>query len=208
MSGVIETNRGGVCAICQEEFLSGDQQFTHEGGEDHNGFHRECFTVWLRTNPTCPYDRQLISPNSLLSRTDRVMARLGPAFVNAACAAYLGIAAGPMWGWELLMGTLVASILSLGEAAKLLGAVYVLASVIEKSAPPLIDILSMGVIMGNIVILDSMRIDRIARENIGIGIIIGSGVAQAMAGPELSTLLAAIALAGGATAGILSLMRG
>lgn len=81
------TNRS---RICRENFNPIDQQFTHIAGEGYDGFHKTCLARWVAQNPTCPYDKQPIDPNSLISLTDRVMERLGPVLVNSAYAALFG----------------------------------------------------------------------------------------------------------------------
>ena len=72
---VVTTNRGGICAVCQSKFGPLDDQFTHTGGKNHDGFHDTCLETWLDINPTCPIDGQPIDPNSLISLKDRIEAR-------------------------------------------------------------------------------------------------------------------------------------
>lgn len=97
MSAVIQTNKGVRCGICYKEFSSGEQKFSHVGGEGHDGFHKLCLANWLDINQICPFDRQRIDPSTIrISRTVRVMdRRLKAALVDAAYAIFIGaIAAG------------------------------------------------------------------------------------------------------------------
>lgn len=75
MSVVVTTNRGGICSVCQEKFGFFEYQFTHRGGENHDGFHETCLEPWLDVNPTCPIDRQPIDPSSLIFLAERIKAR-------------------------------------------------------------------------------------------------------------------------------------
>lgn len=59
-----------VCAICTDGFGPHEEQWTHEGGQDHDPFHKDCLKKWVATHPTCPYDRAPIDSNSLFSRTE------------------------------------------------------------------------------------------------------------------------------------------
>ena len=93
MSAAIQTNRGGICGICFDEFIPGTLQFTHVGGENHDGFHRSCLASWLAINPSCPIDRQRINPANLISRKERIIQKLIPILVNTACATAIGFAA-------------------------------------------------------------------------------------------------------------------
>lgn len=92
MSLLITSNRGGTCCICLGEFEDSDKPITHVGGEGHDGFHRNCLKKWVIRSPICPYDKQLINESSLISRTDKMIAKLKPALTNAAYAACFGIA--------------------------------------------------------------------------------------------------------------------
>src|SRR5678809_996154 len=92
MSAIITTNRDGICAICQQSLRPEERKLTHVGGEGHEGFHPSCLKYWVMRNPTCPYDRQPIDPTSLISRTDRIMARLPSALSNTAYVACFGTA--------------------------------------------------------------------------------------------------------------------
>lgn len=73
MSAIISSSRGGMCGICHEEFALFDNQVTHVGGENHDGFHRQCLKNWTLRSPTCPYDRTSIDRSSLTTRTERIM---------------------------------------------------------------------------------------------------------------------------------------
>lgn len=86
----VTTDRGGSCSICQEAFSPEDQQFTHVGGEGHDGFHKECLATWLKTKATCPYRCGDINPYPLLSRCDQIKSTLVDAAVIA--VAIIGIA--------------------------------------------------------------------------------------------------------------------
>jgi hypothetical protein len=92
MNLVIEIQRGGTCAICREDFSLDERQFTHVGEKGHKGFHKKCLARWVSLNPTCPLDRMPIDPRSILSRTERIMARLRPALANGASAVCLVLA--------------------------------------------------------------------------------------------------------------------
>ena len=96
MSSIVATNRGGMCCICWEEFESGEPQFTHEGGEGHDGFHQPCLANWVHQNATCPYDRQPIDLTSLLSRTDGMMTLFRSVWDCAASSACVGAVSGVM----------------------------------------------------------------------------------------------------------------
>jgi len=193
MSMIITTNRGGICGICQNEFGHLDQQITHIGGENHDGFHKTCLAKWVVLNPTCPYDKTPLDPNSLISRTDQIAAKLRPALTNAAYAACFG---------TTVSGT-VAAVLAGGTA-------------LPAGAVPIVGIAVAGVAVGAIVgagigidwILNRREVNQIARDNIWFGVCIGSlaGIAAVSFTP-LSTP-PAISLVGGVAAGILSLIRG
>ncbi len=90
MAAIVTTQRGGCCGICLEEFVPPELQFTHEGGEGHDGFHKSCLGKWLIHHSTCPLDRQVIDRSSLVSRTDLIRERLKIAMVNASLAVCFG----------------------------------------------------------------------------------------------------------------------
>jgi hypothetical protein len=83
-----------VCAICQDEFQRGEERWTHEGGQAHEPFHRNCLNAWLKRKAVCPLDRTPINPNSLLTRAEIIYKRCKRFFVNLSCALPLGTAAG------------------------------------------------------------------------------------------------------------------
>jgi len=93
MAAIIQTTRGGRCGICASDFEPGERQFTHIGGEGHDGFHGRCFLNWLRAHPICPYHDGDVDPSALVPRTERIMAYLKPALENAVYATGIGFIA-------------------------------------------------------------------------------------------------------------------
>ena len=160
MNMTIATNRDG---IQQEKCNPGDQQLTRVGKENH-GFHK--------------HDQQAIDPNSLASRTDQIMERLGPALVNAAYATSIGI---------LLAGVVAVAVE--GDRA-VLGTLIV------------------GTITGIAIdpILNSQGVDRISGNYIKFGMLIGQIASTFFKSPL--TAVPATIFVGGGTAGVLSLIRG
>ncbi len=94
MSFAIRTVRGGICGLCHEEFSASDEQYTHVGGERHDGFHKICFINCLNAKAVCPWDGMAVDPTSLTSRTERIMQRLKAAYEDANVAATVGIRTG------------------------------------------------------------------------------------------------------------------
>jgi hypothetical protein len=219
---ITETNRGGVCGICLREFASTEKQYTHVGGE-HDGFHKHCLTPWIIQNPTCPYDRQQIDPSLLVSRTERIMARLRPALVNAAyaasCGVIVGVAAGAAMvvietAVEGIVAAGAAAAAAAGPAAGLAATVGGAVGVAAGTAAVALEIADAGIDR----ILEDRRVDPIARDIIHIGISAGSmALLAAVITGIVSTPLTAMSLTltaipiisviGGSTAGILSLVR-
>ncbi len=220
MSAIISTNRGKSCSICQEKFRCGDQQVTHVGGESHDGFHKSCLARWLAVNPNCPLDRKSIDPNSLTTRTDSITARLRAALANAAYAACFGIptavatavgAVGSGAVERVIAATAEIAGAAAGRAAGIAAGAAVGGVVVATAL-----IVGMGIAEGAEKgldwILNRRGVDRVARLNIGIGICAGGlvTVGAVVTGIITTTPLTAIAatgLFGGATAGILSLIR-
>ena len=224
-AAIITTNKGGRCGVCQEDFGPRDQQVTHVGGENHDGFHRPCLARWVVQKPICPWDQQAIDPNSLTTRTDRIMARLRPALANAVYAACFGIIAGAGAGavgiadLELTVGLAAVIAAQAATMGRLGGAAGI--ATLAGIAGALGGIRLGGGIRGVAVgvatgigidwILNRREVDEIARKNIENGMTVGAFVSMvAVLTDTITTPLTAIAvtsLFGGGLAGILSLIR-
>ncbi len=98
-----------VCALCQEEFLSSDERWTHEDGHAHDPFHRTCLITLLRRYPTCPYrcdfsamdiKEMVFDPLTKLSQTTQhcIDATYATAFsIIAAAAGVVGSQCAAIW---------------------------------------------------------------------------------------------------------------
>lgn len=84
MSSIIPSRKDGNCGICLETFDSTTPRFTHEGGEKHDGFHKNCLALWLDKNPSCPIDRTPIDPDTFLSLKGRVQKKVERTLTTAA----------------------------------------------------------------------------------------------------------------------------
>ena len=85
-----------ICVVCRGDFEGQEEQWTHEGGQGHDPFHKNCFQAWLRVNPICPYDEILIDPSTIISRTDRIFEKTKQVLVNSTRAAFVGAVAVPV----------------------------------------------------------------------------------------------------------------
>ncbi|MBX7067722.1 MAG: RING finger protein [Parachlamydiales bacterium] len=79
-----------TCPICHDGFNDGQEQWTHEGGENHDPFHKQCLKSWVDINPSCPLDRMKINRISFLPRTARVLGLAQKALRNTVLTATLG----------------------------------------------------------------------------------------------------------------------
>lgn len=198
MSAIISTNRGGSCSICVTDFSPTDKQFTHLGGEGHDGFHKDCLKKWSIQKSTCPYNCGTINRNDLLSRTERIMAHLrknlksavnaaiGTAFLGFVCTGFAFILPVSIKVDDFALG-----ITAVNGIALATGASQVLAARLRRNPRTL---------------------GHITFNNAGIGMIAGAvaGLGVSLLLPKSATVAlksATVALVGGATAGILTLIR-
>lgn len=239
MSMIVETNIGEICTICREEFSPRERKYNHvdENGKpaNHDPFHRSCLAQWIIRHPTCPLDRQLIDPSSLISRTERIMERLRPALVNAAYAAFFGmitgvagvvsagiaapaaVGAAPAAG--IAAGIAGAAVRAGGAGAAAVVAVGAGAGIAAGAAGAAVravgagaaGIAGVGVGIGIKRVLEHRGFDPIVIENIAIGMLAGGTacVDVEMTGIVFTplTAISTISLIGGAAAGILFLVR-
>ncbi len=195
MSMVIPGTLGDACPICFDKFESLKDKVTHVGGEKHDSFHKQCLATWLDQNSTCPIDRKPIDKKSLNTRMDLIKQRMIPALKHTAYA----VSAAAFY-----VGAMNMMLESEGEWA--------------KSAPSsergswmgmtALFVLSVGLSF----ILDYGIVDRIARENIGMGLVLGgmAGIGSLLTNPLISGMKATGVglLCTGITTGISSLLRG
>jgi hypothetical protein len=223
MAPIIRSTLGGNCGICFEEFVLADQGLTHKGGEGHPGFHSECLKNWLHLNSICPFDRTPIDANSLISRTDKIMAKLRPALTDAvygACAASFATLAGAavVAAGGVDLATRAISSYSIGLGAMAGGLV---AGAVKHVALPLIGIalvsdvqfgesLLVGLAAGTVIgagiksILNRRQVSEITRKNIALGIAIG-GLVSSYINIHFLPLAAINSMVAGVGAGMISL---
>lgn len=235
MNEIIETNRiGAICAICLEGFIPGEKQYTHKGGENHDGFHKGCLKDALKVNPICPYEKMHINPNSLIPLTERIAATLKLILFNAGCAALLGLgvsaaataagAASAAAGAVSVVGTFLVT--GLGEEAAGAG---VRATVAAIARVAIVAGVRVGVIAGAAVIAgeeitrgtaviagatgvainlfsEYIEVSEKDRKNIGNAMIVAGLTSQLAVDAGISPL-AAIPIIGGLAAAIFSLVR-
>lgn len=218
MNAIITTDRGGICGICQKAFDDQEQQITHIGGEGHDGFHKKCLKKWVIHSPTCPYDGQPIHANCLAARTEQIVAKLKPSIGNAAyvaCSAAMLAQITALAGGEILSGMAAAGIAATTVfGLTRLRKVTVLATTVAGAllANPEITggaIAVAGAIAGIGIdkILDHRRVDQIDRENIAVGLYIGSFAATEAFSFIPLAACPTIVLVGSITTGILSVIR-
>ena len=222
MSMIVESKLDGMCSICQEELKPEDFKLSHQGAT-HNAFHSKCLKTWVLRSPTCPLDRERLDKryftDTLTGRIERIMnshknvayaAVLGSAVAgiallatggSAAIAAIAGLGAGGVAtlsaggrGGSLALKTAALVVGSLGAASAGVTAAAVGAATSMAATGIAIDW-----------ILNRSEVDQIARENIGLGIQLGS--LAAVASPWSLPVIPVIALVSGVAAGILSVIR-
>lgn len=211
MSVVIPSNKGGFCAICREDFNQSEERLTHVGGEDHDGFHPECLRKWLILKPICPTDRRPINPDFLLTRTDRLMARLKPALFQATCAACFG---------SMAAGTIIGPLKLLPVAADAAKAIAETVGIPLDEKTVVVAVIGGGLVAQKVgaevlrqiaqSILNRIEIGEIPFRNIQIGILAGGmATAAACVGGVVTPLMAipTTSLVAGIIAGIFSLYR-
>ncbi len=81
-----------ICAICRDGFEGQQEKWTHEGGEGHDPFHKDCLRALLvRKSRPCPYsDGALIRRNSVFSRTERIFETVKQSLAVIACSLVFG----------------------------------------------------------------------------------------------------------------------
>lgn len=127
MSAVLSTNQDPTCGICLEEFKNGEQRWTHEGGQKHSPFHKECLGRWLQTRPVCPHDRTPINPSSLNLKSSALCERVRRVLINSFCGASFG---------ALLVARTATTGIGLGVAAGGLGAIVAEAARVSAGDEP------------------------------------------------------------------------
>ena len=217
---VVSTNQGGRCGYCLEDFEVNEHQLTHAGGK-HDGWHPKCLKNMCLANPTfkCPYDQTMIDQNSLVSRTERVIETLKPAFLNAAYATALGLAAGAgiagiaesagmaeaavaaagavglagaVVGGAAVAAGIVAGAVGLAEAEAVVGGAAVAGGAAGAVAGAGAVVGGAAVVMGANLIFDRLGVSQMAREHIYLGLVTGSVTTLAieLAIARLTTIIA------------------
>lgn len=185
--GTKTTPEEEICCIGQDDLLIGEERVSHAEGGQH-GFHRDCLVSWLTRKLICPVCRRALDPNSLISRTDRIMERLRLALVNSTYAALFGAAAGVV-GMGAARAAEIAGAEEAGGAAKIAGtAALVVASAVLGQTARMLRLagaggLAIGLAIGLV-------------EAAGIGTVVVGTVETAGAGAEAIAIAIAIAAAG------------
>ncbi len=236
MSIVIKENTGGDCSICWHPFSPGEKEVNHENAA-HKGFHWNCFRLGLKQHPICPVDYQEYDLRSrtekiiewvkpaLVHAAAAAFFGIGVGAVGTAAAEVVGAGAVAVAGVAAVGSGLVAigelaTVGRAGVAGITAGAAGVAAL---KAGGVAGAIAAGGAIVGTLLFLGGLEvgigIDRIRNYSFdpghswdirtGIlagGILCGIGAAAGIVSTPLAAI-ATLALTGGATAAMLSLVR-
>ena len=210
-----------MCIICHGDFdlSSHEEQWNHVGGEGHDPFHKNCLREWVLVRPTCPYEMTPINPYSLVSRTEMFFKKTRPAFVNLACAVFLGAAGGAsaaavtdtglmadaaVVGGVIAGGVATSAVVGVINGGEGAGGTVVAALLFSLAATATSSEAgaAAGAAFGALTFFECLRIAPGDQLIIGMGTFMGSMITRFISRSAVPTTIATISLASGFFSGI------